>query len=173
MMASKKLSTVTSDVIEASGNTAKNVIDAYRVGGERVVTALEQRWSSAMSGARAQLQDDVASNASAAQKAFSTYYTKGLVASSSGAYAVVGQMVKIADAGVVRAASASQAIEAKTGLTTLSKIAKAALPGALAISAVAAQMEKKSAALVAKAKGESTVAKVAKRASAFRKARAA
>ncbi len=172
-MTAKNLSAVTSDVIEASGNTAKNVIDAYRVGGERVVTALEQRWSSAMKGARAQLQDDVASNASAAQKAFSSYYTKGLVASCDGAYAVVGQMVKFAGAGVERTASATQAFEAKTGLTTLSTIAQAAMPGALAISAVATQIEKKSALLVVKAKGESKSAKVVKRASAFRKARAA
>ena len=38
-MSAKNLSTVACDLIESYGNTAKNVIDAYRAGGERVVSA--------------------------------------------------------------------------------------------------------------------------------------
>ncbi|UUZ71392.1 hypothetical protein LP415_20465 [Polaromonas sp. P1(28)-8] len=43
-MSAKNLSIVASNLIESYGNTAKNVIDAYRAGGERVVSLLEQRW---------------------------------------------------------------------------------------------------------------------------------
>ena len=47
-MSAKNLSTVAADLIESYGNTAKNVIDAYRAGGERVVSLLEQRWNQAL-----------------------------------------------------------------------------------------------------------------------------
>ena len=77
-MTAKNLSTVTTDLIGCYGNTAKNVIDAYRAGGERVVTVLEQRWNAAFNQSRSQLSKDAAKNASAAQLAFSVYYTKGL-----------------------------------------------------------------------------------------------
>ena len=39
-MSAKNLSTVANDLIESYGNTAKNVINAYRTGGERMVEAL-------------------------------------------------------------------------------------------------------------------------------------
>jgi len=51
-MTAKNLSTVTTDLIECYGNTAKNVIDAYRAGGERVVTVLEKRWNTAFKESR-------------------------------------------------------------------------------------------------------------------------
>ena len=51
-MTAKNLSTVACDLIESYGNTAKNVIDAYRAGGEHAVSLLEQRWSRAMKQSR-------------------------------------------------------------------------------------------------------------------------
>ena len=65
-MTAKNLSTVATDLIGCYGNTAKNVIDAYHAGGERVVTALEQRWNSALQQSRSQLTSEVAKNATAA-----------------------------------------------------------------------------------------------------------
>ena len=47
-MTAKNLATVATDLIERYGNTAKNVIDASRSGGERVVTVLEKRWNTAL-----------------------------------------------------------------------------------------------------------------------------
>ena len=77
-MSAKNLSTIASDLIEAYGNTAKNVIDAYHAGGERVVSSMEKRWNAALKQSRSQITAEVAKNASAAQLAFSVYYTRGL-----------------------------------------------------------------------------------------------
>jgi hypothetical protein len=41
-MANQKLATVTNELIESYGNTAKNVIHAYRVGNERAVVFMDQ-----------------------------------------------------------------------------------------------------------------------------------
>jgi len=65
-MSAKKLSTVANDVIESYGNTAKNVIHAYRAGGERVAGLLEHSWDRALKESRSQLAVGVARNANAA-----------------------------------------------------------------------------------------------------------
>jgi hypothetical protein len=47
-MANQKLATVTNELIESYGNTAKNVINAYRVGNERAVVFMDQRFVAAV-----------------------------------------------------------------------------------------------------------------------------
>lgn len=170
-MSAKNLSTVANDLIESYGNTALNVIQAYRAGGERVVSLLEQRWNQALKQSRTELTAETAKNASAAQAAFSAYYTKGLLLTTSGAEQVVSQLVKVAEAGVERAAANASLFEEKTGVTTLNTLAQATAPGALALSKLAAQIEQKSAELVGKIAGDSKPS--AKRSSAFRRAKAA
>ena len=170
-MSAKNLSTVANDLIESYGNTALNVIQAYRAGGERVVSLLEQRWNQALKQSRSELSAETAKNASAAQAAFSAYYTKGLLLTTSGAEQVVSQLVKVAEAGVERAAANASLFEEKTGVTTLNTLAQVTSPGALALSKLAAQIEQKSAELAGKIAGDSKAA--AKRSSAFRRAKAA
>ena len=167
------LSTVTTDLIGCYGNTAKNVIDAYRAGGERVVTVLEQRWNSALKQSRSQLATGVAKNASAAQLAFSTYYSKGLTQTTKGAELVVSQLVKFAEAGVERVAANASLFEEKTGLNTLNTIAEATKPGVVALSQFAAKLEEKSAQLASKIGGSDVVTTAIKRTSAFSQRRAA
>jgi len=171
-MSAKNLSTVANDLIESYGNTALNVIQAYRAGGERVVSLLEQRWNQALKQSRSELTAETAKNASAAQAAFSAYYTKGLLLTTSGAEQVVSQLVKVAEAGVERAAANASLFEEKTGVTTLNTLAQATAPGALALSKLAAQIEQKSAELASKIAGDGNKA-AAKRSSAFRRAKAA
>ena len=170
-MSAKNLSTVANDLIESYGNTALNVIQAYRAGGERVVSLLEQRWNQALKQSRIELTAETAKNASAAQAAFSAYYTKGLLLTTNGAEQVVSQLVKVAEAGVERAAANASLFEEKTGVTTLNTLAQATAPGALALSKLAAQIEQKSAELASKIAGDSKAA--TKRSSAFRRAKAA
>jgi hypothetical protein len=170
-MSAKNLSTVANDLIESYGNTALNVIQAYRAGGERVVSLLEQRWNQALKQSRSELSAETAKNASAAQAAFSAYYTKGLLLTTSGAEQVVSQLVKVAEAGVERAAANASLFEEKTGVTTLNTLAQVTAPGALALSKLAAQIEQKSAELAGKIAGDSKAA--TKRSSAFRRAKAA
>ena len=172
-MIAKNLSTVATDLIESYSNTAKNVIDAYRTGGERMVTVLEQRWNSALKQSRSQLTGDVAKNASAAQLAFSVYYSKGLTQTSKGAEMLVSQLVKFAEAGVERAAANASLFEEKTGLNTLNTIASVAKPGAVVLSQLAAKIEEKSAELASKIAGSDVATATVKRTSAFGQRRAA
>lgn len=170
-MTAKNLSTVATGLIECYGNTAKNVIDAYRTGGERVVTVLEQRWNAALKQSRSQLTDEVAKNASAAQLAFSVYYTKGLTQTTKSAELVVSQLVKLAEAGVERVAANASLFEEKTGLNTLNMIAEVTKPGAVALAEFASRMEEKSAVLASKIAGDNTSTASVKRTSAFRQRR--
>ena len=172
-MTAKNLSTVATDLIESYSNTAKNVIDAYRAGGERVVTVLEKRWNSALKESRSELTSEVAKNASAAQLAFSVYYTKGLTQTTKGAEMVVSQLVKLAEASVERVAANASLFEEKTGLHTLNTIADVTKPGALALSQLAAKIEEKSAQLASKIAGNNVTTGSVKRASAFSQRRAA
>ncbi|MEO6016755.1 MAG: hypothetical protein ABIP46_05825, partial [Polaromonas sp.] len=172
-MSAKNLSTVASDLIESYGNTAKHVIDAYRAGGERAVSLLEQRWNRALKESRSELTTEVAKNATAAQLAFSAYYSKGLTLTTNGAQQVVSQLVKLAETGVERAAANAALFEEKTGVTTLSTLAKATAPGALVLSKVATQIEEKSAHLASKIAGDASHSVHGKRKSAFSQRRRA
>lgn len=172
-MTAKNLSTVATDLIECYGNTAKNVIDAYRAGGERVVTVLEKRWNAAFKESRSQLTKDVAQNASAAQLAFSVYYSKGLMQTTKGAELVVSQLVKLAEAGVERVAANASLFEEKTGLNTLNTIAQVTKPGAVVLSQFAAKLEEKSAQLASKIAGNNVATTSVKRTTAFSKNRTA
>ena len=172
-MSAKNLSTVASDLIESYGNTAKNVIDAYRAGGERVVNLLEKRWNKALRQSRTDLTLETTKNASAAQLAFSVYYTKGLLLTSHGAQQVVNQLVKVAEAGVERVAANASLFEEKTGVTTLNTLAKATAPGALVLSKLAAHIEQKSAQLASKIAADDVATASVKRTSAFSQKRTA
>ena len=172
-MTAKNLSTVAVDLIESYGNTAKNVIDAYRAGGERAVSLLEQRWNRALKQSRSELTAETAKNAAAAQMAFSAYYSKGLDLTTSGATQVVSQLVKVLEEGVERVAANASAFEEKTGVTTLNTLAAATAPGALVLSKLAAQIEQKTAQLASKIAGDDVLTASVKRKSAFGERRAA
>jgi secreted Zn-dependent insulinase-like peptidase len=172
-MTAKNLSTVAVDLIESYGNTAKNVIDAYRAGGERAVSLLEQRWNSALKQSRSELTAETARNAAAAQMAFSAYYTKGLNLTTNGAAQVVSQLVKVLEDSVERVAANASAFEEKTGVTTFNTLAAATAPSALVLSKLAAQIEQKTAELASKIAGDDVLTASVKRKSAFGERRAA
>ncbi len=172
-MSAKNLSTVAVDLIEAYGNTAKNVIKAYRVGGEHMVDLLEKRWNKAMRQSRTELTAETAKNANAAKSVFSAYYLKGLNVTSDGAQQVVNQLVKVAEAGVERVAANASLFEEKTGVTTLNTIAAATAPGALALSKLASQIEQKSANLATRLAGDDVTTATVKRTTAYSQRRKA
>ena len=172
-MTAKNLSTVAADLVGCYGNTAKNVIDAYHAGGERVVTILEKRWNSALKQSRSQLTSDVAKNATAAQLAFSMYYTKGLTQTTKGAELVVSQLIRLAEAGIERVAANANMFEEKTGLNTLTSIAEVSKPGVVLLSEFAAKVEQKSAGLASKISGDDIATATVKRTTAFAQRRAA
>ena len=167
-MSTKALSTVTTDLITSYGNTAKNVINAYRVGGERMADYFEQRWDRALEKSRSQLVPEVRSNARHAQKVIGSYYVKGLAFTTNGADAVVNQLVNFADQGVRQVAANASRFEEKTGVA-LDRFTAAVAPVSTIATQLASQIEQKSGELVDKIAG--TPART-KRVSPFKKARA-
>ena len=168
------LTAVTTNLIESYGNTAKNVINAYRLGNERVVDMMDQRWESAVNASGKRLTSEVRTNALAAQKILSGYYIRGITIGTDGADTAVAKTVELAAKGVQQVAANAARFEKSTGVTALNKLAVAAVPAAQAVSKVATRLEKQSGELVNTVAGQKPVANLtSKRVSAFKKARAA
>ena len=167
-MSTKALSSVTTDLITSYGNTAKNVINAYRAGGQRVANFVEQRWERALEKSRSQLVPEVRSNAKQAQKILGSYYVKGLAFTTNGADTVVNQLVSFAGQGVQQVAANANRFEEKTGVA-LDRFTVAVAPVTTVVTKLASQIELKSGELADKIAGSATTAK---RVSPFKKARA-
>ncbi len=172
-MTAKNLSTVTTDLIASYGNTAKNVIRAYRVGGERVIGFMDQRWEQALEKSGAKLAAEVRGNALFAQRKFSGYYAKGIGITTRGADLAVDKAVELASKGVAQVAANANQFEQRTGVTTLTSVAHAAAPAVAAVSALADKVAQKSSQLANRISGRKSHAKAeaAKRVTPFRKAR--
>ena len=160
-MQTKNLSTVTTDVIESYGNTAKNVIHAYRLGNQRVARFVDQRWESAVLQSASRLRVEARKNALSAQKAVNVMYVKGIDMTSAGADKVVDKFVEIAGKSVHQVASNAMAFEKRTGVTTLNAIAKAAVPAVVAVSDLAGKLEQGSSRLATTVGGKKVKAKLA------------
>ncbi|QDL55077.1 hypothetical protein [Rhodoferax aquaticus] len=160
-MSAKNLSTVTNELIESYGNTAKNVINAYRVGNERAVGYADQAWANGVQKVGKRISADVRNNALSAQKKISALYVQGVTLTSDGADVAVNKAVALAGKGVAQVAANASRFEQATGLDTLSTLAVAAVPAAEAAISVAAKLEASSGALVNKISGKKAKVKVA------------
>ncbi len=173
-MTTRTLSTATTQLIESYGNTAKNVINAYRVGNERVIGFMDQRWESALQKNGKKLSAEVRGNALSAQKKISAYYTQGVTLASDGADTLVNKAVELAGKGIHQAAANASQFEKKTGVKALHTLAVAAVPAVNAVNKLATTLEKQSSLLADKLAGKKATVTVAavKRVTPFRKARA-
>lgn len=160
-MAQKKLSTVTHELIASYANTAKNVINAYRVGNARAVGYVDHSWAAAVKKAGKRISPEVRTNAVAAQKKLTALYTQGVTLSSDSADSAVNKAVELAGKGLEQVAANASRFEKSTGLNTLNTIAVATVPAAVAVGQVAAKLEAKSDALVSKIAGSAVKAKTA------------
>ncbi len=104
-MNTNAFSATATEMVAKFGNTAHEVIGAYRQGGERLAGTLEQRWKSALKQNSPKLTAETRRNAARAQQAFSTYYAKGLNLSADGAGAVVDTLVGATVAAIEGAAT--------------------------------------------------------------------
>jgi hypothetical protein len=159
-MASKSLSTVTTELIESYGNTAKNVINAYRVGNERAVVYMDQSWASAVQKAGTRLSAEARGNAVAAQKKVSGLYANAVTLTSDSADTAVNKAVEFAGKGVLQVAANASRFEKATGMTALNTLAVAAVPAAQVVVVVVSKIEAQSSVLVSKVAGSKTKAKV-------------
>jgi len=160
-MTSKNLSTVTNELITSYGNTAKNVISAYRVGNERAVGYVNEAWVSAVAKAGPRLNSEVRNNALSAQKKVASYYVQGITLTSDGAEVAVNRAVELVGKGVEQVAANASRFEKSTGVTALNVLADAAVPAAVAVTQVVAKLEAQSVQLVNKIAGSKAKVKVA------------
>lgn len=169
--ASRDLSATTQELVMAYGNTAKNMIDAYRAGGERLADYLEQRWDSALQASATRLTPEVQKNAQAAHRVFGSYCTKGLNVTTNSATAAVNEVVKWATSGLDQVVANAYRFEEKTGLGTLNRLAGFVAPAAQAVTRLAGQLEHKSGELLSKVSGRTTGSTAARHATPFKAAR--
>ena len=76
-MTTKNLSSVATAVIESYGNTAINMINAYRVGGERVIGFVDQRFEAAVKTGASRLSEELRSNLIDTEKRISGLLRQG------------------------------------------------------------------------------------------------
>ena len=173
-MSTKNLATITTELIASYGNTARNVVSVYRLGGERMIHLMDQRWGQALEKTGSRLKPEVRSNALSAQKKLSAFYGRGINLATGGADALIDKTVELAAKGVQQAAANASRFEKKTGFTTLQAVATATVPAVDAIQKIASKFEEKSGQLVNRVAGKHASVKVAavKRVTPVKKARA-
>ncbi|MFO1262054.1 MAG: hypothetical protein U1E84_01735 [Rhodoferax sp.] len=160
-MAKQNLATVTNELIESYGNTAKNVISAYRVGNERAIELMDQGFATALEAAGSRLSARTRYNAMTTEKKITAYYAKSVGVTADNATLVVDKAVELAGKGVAQVSANANRFEKSTGVNTLSTLAVAAVPAAQAVSKVAVTIEAKSGELVEKIAGKPAKAKKA------------
>jgi hypothetical protein len=158
-MAHKNLATVTNELIASYGNTAKNVIQAYRVGNERAAGFVDQRWETVVANNAERLGKTVRTNALAAQKKVTALYVQGVVLTADGAEVAVNRTVELAGKGVEQVAANASRFEKAMGVSTLNTIADAAVPAAQVVTKAAAKLEAQSGVLVNKIAGKTLKAR--------------
>jgi hypothetical protein len=165
-MSSKNLSNVATAVIESYGNTAVNMIHAYRAGGERLIGFVDQRFEAAVNAGAARFGDNLRGNLIGTEKRISGYYAKGLQFGTDRAESAVGSVVDLASKGVERMAANAERFDQVTKIGALDKFSRAALPAASAMSEVVERIEQGSSQLLERVAGEPAVvkAKVVRRA---------
>ncbi len=167
-MANQQLATVTNELIESYGNTAKNVINAYRVGNDRDVVFMDESFVPALEKAGSRLSPKARHSAVTAEKKLTAYYVKSVELTSDNANTVVNKAVELAGKGVEQVAANAGRFEKSTGVTTLSALATAAVPAAKAVTKVVAKIEAKSSELATKIAGKPAAKAKAKPAAAKR-----
>ncbi|WP_296508261.1 hypothetical protein [Rhodoferax sp.] len=160
-MTATTLTLATNDLINTYGNTAKNVINAYRLGNARAAGYVEKTWSAAVQKAGKRISSEVRTNALSAQKKLTGYYVQGVTLTTDSADIAVNKAVELAGKSLEQVAVNANRFEQSTGLSTLSTVANAAVPAVVAVQKVAAKLEAKSGDLATRIAGSKVKAKAA------------
>ena len=158
-MSNKNLSTVATQVIEAYGITATNVINTYRFGGERVIGFIDERFAQAVDRSSALLSNGTRSTLVGGQQRLSGFSVKGLHMGTDRAQSVVGVAVDLATKGVNLVASNATRLDRRTNMRALDKFNLVVMPAASLLNSVAVGIEEGSTELVKRVAGDSMPAK--------------
>lgn len=160
-MSTNSLAAVADTVIDAYGQTAKNMIQAYRIGGERVIGYADQRWDAAINAGAARLSEEWRDNLLQTRERISGYYTKGLHFGTDRAETAVSTAVDFAHKGVERLSANAERFDEATKLGAVDAFNRVALPAANALSKVVNRIEEGSNQLLERVAGEPAVVKSA------------
>jgi hypothetical protein len=162
-MSKHNLSSVTAAVIDSYGNTAINVIHAYRAGSERVIGFVDQRFEAVVNTDAVNLAEQVRTSLIDTQQRISGYTTKRLHHGTERAENAIHTAVDLAHKGARRIAANAERFDQATQLGALEAINRVALPAATAMSQVISRIEDGSSRLVRRVAGKSTLVKAAAR----------
>jgi len=166
-MSAKNLSTIANEIIESNGKTAINVLTSYRVGGERLIGYVDERFATAVNTGAARLSEEIRSNLINGQQRISGFYVKGLTAGTDRAESLVSSAVELASKGVDRFAANAERFEQNANLGAVEMFSRVAMPVAKVASQVAERFEEGSSQLVKRVAGKPlAAAKVAVKAKA-------
>jgi hypothetical protein len=154
-MSSKNLSSAATQVIQAYGITATNVINTTRYGGERVIGFVDQRVASALNGSASVLGKSTLSSLIGGQQRVSGFYVTGLRLSTDRAQSAVGVAVDLATKGVSLVAANAQRLERSANINALDTLNRVAMPAATLLVNVAERLEEGSGELVKRVAGKS------------------
>lgn len=146
-MSAQPLSAAATDLIASYGNTARHLVRACRIGGDRVVGLFEQRWERTLQDSGPALAPDLRDQALHTQKLLGGYCARGLVWSTNSADALIGHWVRMASLGVQQAAAHADLLQPQTGSTALRQLSEVVAPATAAARRAATQLERKTAAL--------------------------
>jgi hypothetical protein len=158
-MSKKNLSSVAHDVIAASGITATNVLNTYRLGGERVAGLVDARFAMAVNQGASALRQGLRANLIGKQQAVSGYCVKGVHYSTDRAQSAVGVAVDLASKGVSVVAANAARVDRATNLNVLPTLNRVVMPAAQVLSQVADRLEAGSGELVNRVTGKAVPAK--------------
>ena len=158
-MSNKNLSTVATQVIEACGITATNVINSYRFGGERVVGFIDERFAAVVDRSAPTLANSTRATLIDAEQRVSGFYVKGLHFGTDRVQSAVGVAVDLATKGVSLVATNATRLDRRTNLNALDKFNLVVMPAAALINSVAAGFEEGSTELVKRVAGDAMPAK--------------
>lgn len=153
-MSTKNLSTVANDVIESYGIININVINAYRFGGERMASFVDERFADVVNRGAPTLSKQIRSNLIGSQQRVSGFYVKGLQYGSDRAQSAVGVAVDLASKGVNMVAAGAERIDSAAKLNALDKLNRAVMPAAQIVVQVVERVEQGSGKLVQRVSGK-------------------
>lgn len=158
-MAKNNLSRIAADVIATYRITATNVINTYRLGGERVAGFVDQHFAAVTNRGAVALRKDLRSNLIDSRQRVSGYCVKGVHFGTDQTQNVVGVAVDLATKGVSLVASNAERIDRAVKVNALATLNRIARPTADLVKKVAERIEESSSELAKRVSGKAMPAK--------------
>lgn len=158
-MTAKNLSTLATDVIEISGITATNVVNAYRFGGERLIGVVDKGFVKAVAPVGSAFGKALRSSLIGGQKRVSDYVLQGLHLGTDGAQRAIGVAVDLASKSVGLWAANAVRVDRASKLNALGTFNRVAMPAAQLVQQVAERLEDGSGQLVRSLSGKAVPVK--------------